>query len=108
MQSRPGVEGEFQRVGAAMETALSPPPPPSSLLGLGSGEKISVGRTEPANPGVTVRRGLVVEGFTGEEEEEFEVDVLWDGEPVEVLKVGGDTVTRVGVSEEAGCRILDV
>lgn len=84
-------------------------PPPSSLLGLGNGEKISVGRTEPANPGVTVRRGLVVEGFTGgEEEEEFEVDVLWDGEPLEVLQVGGDTVTRVGVSEETGCRVLDV
>lgn len=84
------------------------PPAPSSLLGLGNGEKISVGRAEPAKPGVAVRRGLVVESFTGQEEEEFEVDVLRDREPVEVLKVGGDVVTRVGVSEEAGCRILDV
>lgn len=47
-----------------------------------------------------------MESFTGEEEE-FEVDVLWDREPVEVLRVRGDMVTRVGVSEEAGCRILD-
>lgn len=82
------------------------------MLGLGDGENIGGERTEAAEGGVRVekvrevRRGLVVEGFIGELEE-FEVDVMWDREPVLVLKGRGDMVTGVGVIEEVGCRILD-
>lgn len=36
------------------------------------------------------------------------MDVLWDREPVEVLKDRGDVVAGAGVSEETGGRVLDV
>ena len=47
-----------------------------------------------------------MEGFEGEEEE-FEVDALFDGEPVERVEDRGDVVTGPGVSEQAGGRVLD-
>lgn len=45
-----------------------------------------------------VEGGLVMEGFVSEEED-FELDPLWDREPVEVLEYRGDVVTGVGVGE---------
>lgn len=46
--------------------------PPGSVLGLGDGEKVGIGRAKAAERGVRVeqvcevRGGLVVEGFMGE------------------------------------------
>ena len=51
-----------------------------------------------------VAGGLVVEGFVGEEED-FEVDPVRNGEPVEDR---GDVLTGAGVGEQAGGRVLDV
>lgn len=39
-------------------------------------------------------------------EEEFELDVPWDWEPVKVLEDGGDVV--VGVGEQVSSGVLDV
>ena len=41
-------------------------------------------------------------------EEDFEMDSLTDGEPVEVLEDGSDVVSGAGVGEEAGSRVLDM
>jgi len=41
---------------------------------------------------------LVVEGFVGEEKD-FELDALWDREPVEFLEDRGDVVTGAGAGE---------
>ena len=54
-----------------------------------------------------VRRGLVMEGFVGKKKD-FECDAEWDGEPVQVVKDGGDVLSGTGVSEEAGGGVLDV
>ncbi len=54
-----------------------------------------------------VRGSLVMKGFVSEEKS-FKLDVLWDREPVEVPENGGDVITRVGVSEQASSRVLDV
>ena len=42
-----------------------------------------------------------MEGFEGEEEE-FEVDALFDREPVEGVENRGDVIAGPGVSEQAG------
>ena len=42
--------------------------------------------------------GQVMEGFVGHEED-FVLDSLGDGEPVELVKDGGDMVTDRGVGE---------
>ena len=49
--------------------------------------------------------GLIVEGFVSNQED-FEVDSLTDGGPVEVLEDGSDVVS--GAGEEAGSRVLDM
>ena len=41
-----------------------------------------------------------MEGFVGKEKD-LEMDVLWDGEAVEVLQDRGDVVMREGVGEES-------
>lgn len=50
---------------------------------------------------------LVMEGFL-REEKDFELDLLWDREPAEVLEDGGDVVTGAGVGGQVGSRVLDV
>ena len=50
--------------------------------------------------------GQVVEGFEGQEQY-FEVNALFDGEPVESVENWGDVVTGPGVGEEAGSRVLN-
>lgn len=40
--------------------------------------------------------------------EDFELCALGDGESAEVLNDRGDVFVGAGVSEEVGCRILDV
>ena len=50
--------------------------------------------------------GQVMECFEGQEEY-FEVNALFDREPVEGVENGGDVFTRPGVSEEASSRVLD-
>ena len=47
-----------------------------------------------------------MESFVGEEEY-FESDAGFDGEPVEVKEDRGDMVTGSGVGEEAGSRVLN-
>lgn len=54
-----------------------------------------------------VGRGQVMEGFVSDEED-LEMNALLNGEPVELLKDGGDVVSRAGVGEEAGGRVLNV
>lgn len=41
------------------------------------------------------------------EEKDFELDVLWDREPVEVLEDRGDVKAGVGVCEQRGSRVLN-
>ena len=53
-----------------------------------------------------VGRGQVVESFEGQEED-FEVDALFDGEPVESEENRSDVFTRPGVCEKARSRVLD-
>ena len=48
----------------------------------------------------------MVKSFEGQEED-FEVDALFDGEPVESEENRSDVFTRPGVSEEASGRVLD-
>ena len=50
--------------------------------------------------------GQVMEGFESQEED-FEIDTLFDWEPVESVENGNDVFTRPGVSEEARSRVLD-
>ena len=50
--------------------------------------------------------GQVVESFEGQEEY-FEVNALFDREPVEGVENGGNVLTGPGVSEEASSRVLD-
>ena len=50
---------------------------------------------------------LVIEGFVGGDEY-FEVDPVFNGEPVEVVEDWGDVVSLTSVGEEAGSRVLDV
>ena len=47
----------------------------------------------------------MVENFIGEDQE-FVLDLVGDGEPVEVFEDWGDVVPRFGVGEEKGCCIL--
>lgn len=56
---------------------------------------------------IEVEGGLVMEGFMSEEKD-FELDPLWDREPVEVLEDSNDVVTGAGVGEQVGSRVLDV
>ena len=51
-------------------------------------------------PVCEVAGGLVVEGFVSNEED-FEVDSLTDGEPVEVLEDGSDVVSGAGVGRSS-------
>ena len=87
--------------------------PQGSVLGHGDGEEVCVGGTEGAGGSVRVEQvgevggGLVVEGFMGEKEE-FKLNALANGEPVEVLEDRGDVITGAGVSEKAGGGVLDV
>jgi len=46
-----------------------------------------------------VGRGLVMEGFVCEEED-FELNMLWNWEPVEVLEDRSDVITGVEVGEQ--------
>ena len=48
----------------------------------------------------------MVESFEGQEED-FEVDALFDGEPVESEENRSDVFTRPGVCEKARSRVLD-
>ena len=48
-----------------------------------------------------------MEGFVGEEKD-FEVDALFDGEPMKVLENRGDMVSGGGAGEKAGGGVLDV
>lgn len=48
--------------------------------------------------GGKVAGGRFVEGFVGKEED-FEMDVLGDWEPMELVKNGDNVVTRAGVGE---------
>lgn len=41
------------------------------------------------------------------EYEAFEVNTLWDREPVWILEERGDVLGGTGVSKEACCRVLD-
>ena len=41
------------------------------------------------------------------EDQEFVLDPVGDGEPVEIFEDWGDVVPRFGVGEETGCSILD-
>ena len=50
--------------------------------------------------------GQMVESFIGEDQE-FVMNPVGDGEPVEVFEDWGDVVPRFGVSEETGCCVLD-
>ena len=50
---------------------------------------------------------LVVEGFVSEEEY-FELNPLWDREPMEFLEIGDDVVMGAGVGEQASSRILNM
>ena len=45
--------------------------------------------------------------FMGEQED-FECDAVWDGEPVKILKDRGDMIPRMGTGEEACGGVLDV
>ena len=54
-----------------------------------------------------VGRGLVMEGFVCEEED-FELNALWDREPVEVLEDGGNVFTGAGVGEQTSSTVLNV
>ena len=49
----------------------------------------------------------VVECFVGDEEC-FEVDSLFDGQPVEIMEDWGDVLSGAGAGEEAGGRVLDI
>lgn len=63
----------------------------------GGGRRLALEKRWLLKSAGEVARGLAVEGFVGEEEEEdFEVDVLRDGEPVELLKGWADVVTGAG------------
>ena len=42
------------------------------------------------------------------EEEDFELNALWDREPVEVLEDGGNVFTGAGVGEQTSSRVLNV
>ena len=53
-----------------------------------------------------VGRGQVVESLESQADY-FEIDTLFDGEPVESVENGSDVFTRPGVSEEASGRVLD-
>ena len=53
-----------------------------------------------------VGRGQVVESFESQEED-FEVDTLFNGEPVESEENRSDVFTRLGISEKAFSRVLD-
>ena len=52
-----------------------------------------------------VGRGLVMEGFVWEEED-FELNLLWGREPVEVLEDRGNVVTGAGVGEQTSSRVF--
>lgn len=54
-----------------------------------------------------IGRGLVMEGFVSEKKD-FELNSLWDREPVEVPDDRGDVVTGAGVGEQTSSRVLDV
>lgn len=47
-------------------------------------------------------------GCFGSEEGYFELDPLWDREPVEVLEDGVDVIMAVGEVERASSRVLEV
>lgn len=53
-----------------------------------------------------VTRALGVKGFVGELKD-FEVNDLWNREPLRILKNGCDLIPEMGVSAELCCRILD-
>ena len=48
-----------------------------------------------------VGRGQVVKGFGSQEEEDFEIDTLFDGEPEESEENRSDVFMRPGLSEKA-------
>lgn len=70
---------------------------PGSVLGFRDSEEVGIRGAEVTGRGVVVEQvsevggGLVVEGFVGEKEE-FELNTLRDGEPVEVLEDRGDMI----------------
>ena len=76
-------------------------------------QEVGIRGTEGAGRSVMVEQicevggGLVMEGFVSEEKE-FELDALWDREPVEVLEDRGDVVTGTGMGEQTGSRVLNV
>ena len=54
-----------------------------------------------------VGRGLVMEGFVCEEED-FELNTLWNWEPVEALEDRSDVIMGAGVGEQTCRGVLDV
>ena len=48
-----------------------------------------------------IRRGKVVQGLKGEEES-LKVDVIFDREPVEMLKNGSDIISRGSSGKDTG------
>ena len=52
-----------------------------------------------------VGRSLIMEGFVCKEED-FELNALWNWEPVEVLEDGSDVITGAGVGEQTCSRIF--
>ncbi len=76
-------------------------------------QEVGIRGAEAAGRSVVVEQvseiggGLDMEGFM-REEKDFELDLLWDREPVEVLEDRGDVVTGVGVGERVSSRVLDI
>lgn len=76
-------------------------------------KEVGIRRTEAAGWVVAmehvseVGRGLVMEGFVCEEED-FELNALWNWEPVEFLEDRSDVITGAGVGEQTCSRVLDV
>ena len=89
-----GCGSEFQREGAATEKALSPQV--RCLMRVGMDKRL--GRGVVVQQVCEVGGDLIVEGFV-RYEQDFEVDSLTDGEPVEVLEDGSDVVSGAGVGE---------
>lgn len=54
-----------------------------------------------------IRGSLVVKGFVSEEKD-FEVNAVFDGQPMEILKDWSDVLSGWSVSQQAGSRVLNI
>ena len=79
----------------------------------GEFEEVGIAGSEGTGGGVDVKEVrnvlgcLVVEGLIGGDED-FEIDSLFDREPVEVTEDWCDVVSGAGVGEQAGGRVLNI